>query len=99
MSVMANDSRRFGADVSDFASAVQRLEHEYVALQTKMAALQGMWTGEAHDTLQARFSADYAELGLVVEYLRQMRASLNNASQAYASCESLVRQTIADLNV
>ena len=98
MSVMANDLRSFGSDVRSYTQAATQLRSEYETLLADMQALQGMWTGEAHESLEQRFMADYQTLGSVVEYLEAMGRSLENAEKEYTSCENTVSGIINGLS-
>ncbi len=98
MSVMANRLESFGGDVQAYAKAATQLRNEYQTLLEDFGALQSMWTGEAHEALQQRFMADYETLGSVVEYLEAMGSSLDNAEEAYTSCESAVSSIINGLS-
>ena len=98
MSVMANELRHFGSDVQTYAQAATELRSAYQTLLEDVQALQAMWTGEAHDSLEQRFMGDYQMLGSVVEYLEAMGASLENAEQEYTSCESAVSGIINGLS-
>lgn len=98
MSVMANDPSRFDGEVQAFANASASLRREYETLRLAFDALNGMWTGEAHDELASRFDGDYTNLESVVHHLEGMASSLRNTLVKYQDCERNVSTAIDDLS-
>ena len=99
MSVMANDTRRFGADVASFRSGVTRLGASRNKLKSDMSVLQNMWTGEAHEALQSRFEADFEKLEDLVHHFEMLATSLEHAQGEYETCENSVSTIVDDLSV
>lgn len=99
MSVMANDLTRFANDVFTFAGTCQSLRTAYEDLGSSMDKLQGMWTGEAHDTLMANFQADYRQLEQLVLFLEGTKGALDEALGGYKTCEQNVTAKIDAIRV
>lgn len=99
MSTIANNLSTFDSDIDLFFSTCANLRRAYESLGTGMSGMQSMWTGEAHDVLQARFNTDYARLEEVVQFMEQTGQALREASNTYHSCESNIATVIESLAI
>ena len=99
MAFVANDLRRFSGDTHVYSQAVQQLAADVEALSHEMSGLQSMWTGEAHDALDARFQSDLRQLEQVLRFAQQYERSLNSADSEYERCESRVSGLVNAIRV
>ncbi len=97
--IIANDLERFRTDINRFGEAADKMENCRVRMFNELAALNGMWEGEAHDVLISRFESDNAFTEDYIAFLRQLVNNCNDAHAAYTRCEADVADVIAAMNL
>lgn len=99
MSVIANNLPKFENDIGSYNKMVNRLKSDYMNLYKHMVDLNGMWTGEAYETLMQNFAEDSKQAMSVLDFLEDFGKKLETADQEYAGCEKQVKQIIESINI
>lgn len=64
-----------------------------------MSALNGMWTGDAHDAYAAAVTGDLEELSAVCKALQELISYEGEAVTEYNRCEADVTGKIAEIRI
>lgn len=97
--IIANDLSSFDSSVETFGSTYTQLEKDFEEVQNLMKSLDGMWSGQAHDALQARFKGDESTVKAMLEYMKDISQDLNYAKRQYKECENQVGGLIEALKI
>ncbi|MBQ9438653.1 MAG: WXG100 family type VII secretion target [Lachnospiraceae bacterium] len=87
---MANSLPTFRVKIDDFDRAYGTLVQDFEEVVRQMNALNGMWSGQAHDALLQRFGEDQRTVQNMLEYMKALSEDLNFADQEYVRCEGAV---------
>lgn len=96
---IANNLTGFKGNIEDYERGYQQLVRDFEAVMTHMRALNGMWTGEAHDALMQRFERDRNTTQEMIDYMRQLLDDLKYANTEYIKCENAVAGIIGSIRV
>lgn len=99
MSIIANNLPKFENDIQAYDTVCGKLKTDYAGLIKHMVDLNGMWTGEAYETLMSSFLEDKKEAEGVMEFLEDMSKKLKTADVEYTDCEKQVKQIIDSISI
>ena len=97
--VIANNLSSFKNHIEDFEKGYRDLVNDFESFVNHITALNGMWTGEAHDAFMNRFDQDKAEVENMLDYIKEIHAALKYADTEYSRCEREVAGFINEINV
>lgn len=97
--LIANDLNLFKASINSYTNAYNTLVKDFEEVQRLMKSLNGMWDGQAHDTLMSRFEQDRMKTQDMVNFMKEILANLNYAEAEYRKCENEVRNMIDSMKV
>ena len=89
---LASTVRQMDAELENILTAKQKL---YAALE----ALDGMWTGAAHDTFASQYSQDQQILTGMIRTIMSVIEGMEDARAEYERCEQSVETEIRKIAV
>lgn len=96
---IANNLGTFKNHIEDYDRGYRELVRDFDTVISQMKALNGMWTGEAHNTLMARFEKDRQTVQGMIEYMKQILEDLRFASAEYTRCENNVAGIVDSIRI
>ena len=96
---IANNLGSFKNHIEDYNRGYHELVRDFEAVVSHMKALNGMWTGEAHNTLMIRFEKDRQTVQGMLEYMRQILEDLQFANAEYTKCENNVAGIVDSIRI
>ena len=96
---IANNLSTFKNSIEDYERAYRNVVQYFNDVVTHMRALNGMWTGEAHDTLMQRFEKDGRTTQEMINYIRQVLDDLAYAETEYTKCENVVAGIVDSIRI
>ena len=96
---IANNLTTFKNNIEDYDRGYRELVKDFESVITHMKALNGMWTGEAHDALMQRFDRDSATTQEMIDYMKQILNDLQFANTEYTKCENIVAGIVDSIRV
>jgi WXG100 family type VII secretion target len=96
---MGNNLDRFRNDITNFQNALQDFSNAYQKADGSIQSLNGMWEGPAKNALLAMFAQDAEMIKEVINNLRTIYETYDEAHKEYTQCETSVADLIASMNV
>ena len=94
MAKIENDLNRFGEDITDYSRYLERVNNALTEVEKSMQALNGSYSGGAHDALEQHFAEDANNVRKMLTELKKYLSDLHFADNAYDTCENQVRSLI-----
>lgn len=96
---IANNLSTFKNSIEDYERGYRNLVKDFDTVVAHMRALNGMWTGEAHDILMQRFEKDRRSTQEMIDYIRQILDDLVYAEVEYTKCENTVAGIVDSIRI
>lgn len=96
---IANNLSTFKNNIEDYERGYKDLVRDFDDVNSHMKALNGMWTGEAHDALMQRFERDRKTTQDMIDYMKQILDDLQFANTEYVKCENTVAGIVDSIRV
>ena len=88
-----------GRTQSNVTNIASGLEKELAAMQSSVARMNSMWSGEANQSFNQAFMDDINFLKSICSQIRKLAGYEGDARREYDSCEQKVAQLIAEIRV
>lgn len=85
--------------VTKLQQALDNVSRSREKMFQAIEALNGMWSGQAHDVYMTQCALDNAEVLSVVAGIQEVINAVSTACQSYESCEQQAVELIASLNI
>lgn len=96
---IANNLSALKGDADDYTRAYQKLVKDFDTVVSQMHALNGMWTGQAHDAFLQRFEQDRIRNQNMINYIRETLEAIEYAEMEYIRCENNVAGLVDSIRV
>ncbi|MCR5795636.1 MAG: WXG100 family type VII secretion target [Solobacterium sp.] len=94
---IANNLNTFKNDINSLNTMIGNLESINTQVYNDVAALNAMWSGQAHSALVLQFVKDEQFVKDTLNWLKNFREELENAEHQYKTAENNIAELIRKL--
>ena len=87
------------SDIGTLEDLIRRMQEQKRKLTSTVGELNSMWTGQANAAFNAQFEKDMVNFENMLQVLREVLESLENARKEYDGCEQRIEGIINSIAV
>lgn len=87
------------SDIGTLEELIAKMQEQKRKLTNTVEELNSMWTGQANAAFNTQFKTDMVNFDNMLQILREMLESLENARREYDGCEQRIESIINSIAV
>ncbi len=96
---IAVDTDNLHSDVDELEDGLRSLQEKTKGMSEKVAELNAMWEGAAHDTFSGEFQKDCGNMQELLKEVEKLIGHMRYAERQYISCEDAISSIISKIRI
>lgn len=96
---IAINTSTLAGDIGEMRTELGNARGRLKEMFDQVAELDMMWDGPANETFKQQFNNDYENAKNLCDTIESLLASMENASEQYDACESIVNGIVSAISI